>query len=142
MNWQIIENALPTLQKTNSGFTMAERGIVTLTDQTRVFVKIGTDDNTKAWARKEIDAYKFLEEQSFRHVPKLLAHNTGQTAFALEVLVSEDGWDWTDAWNEERLNKTLGAMDELAALTPLASSHSIFASGMISSGRRWLASLG
>jgi thiamine kinase-like enzyme len=132
MNWQVIENALSTLQKSDSGFTTANRGIVTLADQKQVFVKIGTDDNTKTWARKEIEVYEFLEEQSFLHVPKLLAHNVDRTAFALEALAADEGWDWTDTWSSERLNKTLGAMDELITLTPLAASHDIFASGMIS----------
>lgn len=132
MNWQTIENALPTLQKSGNGFTMADRGIVTLADQTQVFVKIGTDDNTKTWARKEIEAYEFLEEQSFPHIPKLLAHNVDRTGFALEALAAGGGWDWTDTWNRERLNKTLSVMDELATLTPLAAPHDIFARGMIS----------
>ena len=132
MNWQIIEDALPTLKKSDSGFTMAKRGIITLADQTQVFVKIGTDNNTKAWARKEIEVYEFLQEQSFPYLPKLLAHNVDRTAFALEALAADAGWDWTDAWNSERLNKTLSAMDELATLTSLAAAHDIFTSGMIS----------
>lgn len=132
MNWQTIEKALSTLQKSNGGFTMANRGIVTLADQTQVFVKIGTDANTKAWAHKEIETYEFLQKQSFLHMPKLLAHNADRTAFALEPLATDEGWDWTDTWNSERLDKTLGAMDELAALTPLATAHDIFTRGMIS----------
>lgn len=132
MHWQTIENALPTLQRSDSGFTMADRGIVTLADQTQVFVKIGTDDNTRTWARKEIETYEFLQEQSFPHVPKLFARNVDRTAFALEALAANEGWDWTDVWNSERLNKTLSAMDELATLTPLAAPHGIFTSGMIS----------
>lgn len=132
MNWQTIENALPTLQKSNSGFTMANRGLITLADQTQIFVKIGTDDNTKAWARKEIEVYEFLQGQSFPHVPKLLAYNADRTAFALEALTANAKWDWTDTWNSGRLNKTLGAMNELAALTPLAASHDVFTSAMIS----------
>ena len=132
MNWQNIEHALPTLKRSDSGFTMADRGIVTLADQTQIFVKIGTDNNTKAWARKEIEAYEFLQKQSFPHIPKLLVYNADRTAFALEALAANDGWDWTDTWNNERLNKTLSAMDELAALAPLAVPHDIFAHGMIS----------
>lgn len=132
MDWQTIENALPTLQKSDSGFTTASRGIITLTDQTQVFIKIGMDDNTKTWARKEIEAYEFLQKQSFPHVPKLLSHNADRTAFALETLAAGGGWDWTNTWNSERLNKTLSAMDELVTLTPLATPHDIFASGMIS----------
>jgi len=130
--WQTIENALTTLQKSDNGFTMADRGIITLADQTRVFVKIGTDANTKKWAQKEIEVYEFLEKQLFPHAPKLLAHNIDRTGFALKLLSADDGWDWMDIWNSERLDKTLGAMDELAALTPLATTRSVFANGMIS----------
>lgn len=132
MNWQTIENALPTLQKSDSGFTMANRGIITLADQTQIFVKIGTDNNTRAWARKEIEVYEFLQEQLFPHVPKILAHNVDRTAFALEALAVNAGWNWTDEWNSERLSKTLSAMDELAVLTPIAALHDIFTNGMIS----------
>ena len=36
----------------------------------------------------------------------------------MEALTSEDGWDWSDTWTEERLTATLKAMDELASLKP------------------------
>jgi thiamine kinase-like enzyme len=132
MNWQTIENALHTLQKSDGGFTTAHRGVITFSDQTQAFVKIGTDDNTKVWARKEIAVYEFLYEHSFPYVPKLLAHNADRTAFALEALTTHAGWDWTDTWNSERLDATLHAMDELAALTSLAAEHENFTRGMIS----------
>lgn len=122
--WQNVEAALHTLSKPVGGFSSAHRGIVTLADGTQVFVKIGIDDNTKNWAKKEIETYRFLERHDYPFAPKLLACNPDETAFALEVLGA--GWDWTDTWAEARLTKTLAAMDVLAAIKPIGKDADYF----------------
>lgn len=116
--WNQIEISLTTLTSTVGGYSDARRGIVTLPDGKRVFVKIGTNELTKKWAAKEVEVYAFLEASGFPHCSRLLSANADKTSFALESLLPEDGWDWSDAWSRERLDATLGAMDALAALKP------------------------
>ena len=118
ITWHEIEASLDNLTPTEGGFSQAHRGLVTLPDGRQIFVKIGTDDNTKQWARKEIAVYEYLKQQSFGAVPELLASSPDNTAFALEALTPENGWDWSEAWTPERLAATLEAMDELAVLKP------------------------
>jgi len=116
MQWQDVTEALTTLEKTQGGFTLAHRGIVTMPDGTRVFVKIGVDNSTKKWIQRELEAYKLLETYSYPYMPRLLAQNDDHTALALELLASNEGWDWTDTWDNHRLDRTLEAMDTLASI--------------------------
>jgi len=116
MIWQTVEDSLETLEKAKDGYSSARRGIVTLPDETRVFVKIGVDENTNQWAKKEIAVYEFLSTHSFNPMPKLISYSANQAAFALEPLEVPDGWNWKNEWSNERLQATLAAMDELARL--------------------------
>jgi hypothetical protein len=43
----------------------------------------------------------------------------------------EDGWNWSDEWTEERLAKTLEAMDVLAAIQPGGTDKDFFGSEML-----------
>lgn len=95
---------------------MARRGLVRLDDGRTVFVKVGTNDNTRLWARREIRAYAFLQEHRYRSAPRLLAANRDETAFAIEALPPRDGWNWSAEWTRERLARTLEAMDNLLRL--------------------------
>lgn len=78
------------------------------------FVKVGTDENSKKWAHKEIAMYRFLQKNNYKYIPELVATNSDETAFAIEALSEGEDWDWSDAWTSERLEKTLAAMDTLA----------------------------
>ena len=118
INWGDIEKSIETLMTVDGGFSSTHRGIVTLSDGTRAFVKVGVNDLTKQWARKEIEVYRFLQRHTYPFIPQLVAHNHDETSFALEALTPEDGWNWSDEWTEERLAKTLEAMDVLAAILP------------------------
>lgn len=118
IEWDEIEAALHNITKVDGGFSSAHRGIITLADGRRVFVKLGVDDNTKKWVKKEIHAYRFLEKHGYPYIPELLAVNDDLTSLALSAHLPEDGWDWKDAWSESRLTKTLEAMDALAAIRP------------------------
>lgn len=117
MNWKTIEAGLANLQPVEGGFTNAERGIVTTGEGQNVFVKIGTNDITKNWARKEIGVYKTLQAIGYPHIPELVAVNDDETGFALTSLQAADGWEWETPWTEDRLAATLDAMDALAALS-------------------------
>lgn len=121
IEWHDVLTSLPTLQPVEGGFTNATRGIVTLPDKTRVFVKIGIGDTTRKWIQKEVRVYKTLNEYGYVHAPELLATNEDETGFALDALDQNGGWEWDTPWTQERLAATLAAMDELAAIP-----HSIF----------------
>jgi Ser/Thr protein kinase RdoA (MazF antagonist) len=116
VRWSDIEDKLEQLIPVEGGFSQAKRGIVDIEEVGNVFVKIGTQEGTRKWANKEISVYRFLKEHNFAHIPGLLSTNADETAFALEALTAEKGWNWRDEWDVERLAKTLGVMDELADL--------------------------
>ena len=65
INWGDIEKSIGTLRRVDGGFSSASRGIVTLSDGTRAFVKVGVNDPTKKWARKEIEVYRFLQRHTY-----------------------------------------------------------------------------
>lgn len=117
-SWQDIEPRLPSLQPVPGGYSQAQRGLVTLASGNQVFVKCAVNESTETWTRREIKVYAFLERHDFSHIPRLLAHNSDTTGFALEALLPEDGWNWQPEWDETRLKATLTAMNELAALQP------------------------
>lgn len=116
--WSEIERRLETLAPTQGGYSDAQRGIISLPDNRQVFVKVGINDHTKGWASKEIKVYAFLVEHSFSYMPGFLARNADETAFAIEALLPEAGWDWSDTWDDARLDATLAALDALADIQP------------------------
>ena len=130
ISWAEVSSSLHTLVETSGGFTTAQRGIITLPKNEKVFVKIGHDDLTKQWAHKEIQVYRFLRKHNFSFIPDLLAVNDDETAFALQPLAY--GWDWSDSWTVERLNETLTAMDGLASIVPEGKDKELFAKSFIS----------
>ena len=130
ISWNEVNSSLRTLVETSGGYTTAQRGIITLPNQEKLFVKIGHDDLTKQWAHKEIQVYRFLQKCNFPFIPDLLAMNDDETAFALQPL--QDGWDWSDVWTIERLSETLKAMDELAAIVPEDQDRMLFEKSFIS----------
>lgn len=126
MQWNTIEQSLSTIEHASSGYTLAHRGIITLGDGQKVFVKLGVDDTTSGWAQKEVALYEFLADRNYPHIPKLLAIKPDRTAFSLEALEPQDGWDWTNTWTYERLDATLRAVDELAKIQPSPEEYAIF----------------
>jgi|GEM_PF-1678896 len=95
-----IEPFLDTMQTVEGGYTPAERGVVTLLDGTKVFVKIAIGDMTKRWLKKEIKVYKILGEAGYTFMPRLLAHNDASDAMAIEYL---DQASFDDMWDEDKL---------------------------------------
>ena len=109
--WNLIEAALPSLEPVSGGYTKSQRGLVTLTDGQKVFVKIGVDDQTRDWIQKERNAYAFLADNNFRYVPRVIAETDG--ALAIPDL---SGWDWSKAWSKPKMDAVFRAMDALAPL--------------------------
>lgn len=120
LTWSEIETGLEAMKPATGGFSQARRGLVTLRSGAQVFVKIGTDENSKEWAKKEVAVYRYLKANSFTAIPELLCTNADETAFALEALTAKNGWDWSDSWTDARLAATLRAMDDLVAFKPVA----------------------
>jgi len=116
LDWNKVETALAGLHPVEGGYSQAKRGIVTVSDKMDVFVKLGQEGETPKWCKKEIGIYRFLENQRYPFIPKLLAVNADETAFALTACTPEQGWDWTSQWTDRRVAKTLEALDNLASL--------------------------
>jgi hypothetical protein len=69
-NWRRdIEPHLNALEDAAGGFTAAKRGVVTIGDGTKVFVKIAVDELTRKWLKKEIRAYKKLNRLGYQLRP-------------------------------------------------------------------------
>lgn len=131
-DWSDVEPQLDNIRAVEGGFSQAQRGLITLADGNEVFVKVGTQENTKKWAKKEIAVYRFLQEHQYPHAPRLIAVNADETAFALEAYTPSDGWDWQENWNEDRLAATIQAMDDLAAIELNDAERSFFSASTIS----------
>lgn len=132
ISWSDIESELDNLKPVDGGFTFAKRGLATLPGGNQVFVKLGLHENTKLWAKNEIGVYRFLHQNYYPHIPQLLAVNSDQTGFVLSAYTPEAGWNWKDQWDESRLNKTLEAMDELAAIKPQGQDYKFFSEKSLS----------
>lgn len=115
-NWSEIEQQLANLKEVEGGFSPAQRGLITLPDGTEIFVKIGLHENTKKWAKKELAVYTFLKKHNYPHIPKLLSTNVDQTAFATEALIATQGWNWQNDWDDDRVEATLKAMNDLTKI--------------------------
>lgn len=113
-DWQIdILPRIPRLQQAEQGFTAAYTGLVTLQDGSLVFVKCATDDNSAHWVKKEIKAYKLLQDAGYDYAPRLMAVNPEGTAFAVQALI---GYDFSPTWNTDKLHAIMRARKDLKSL--------------------------
>ncbi|HSX01856.1 MAG TPA: hypothetical protein VLI05_00920 [Candidatus Saccharimonadia bacterium] len=126
LTWNDIEHRLSGLRPVGGGFSITQRGLLSLNDGRHVFIKIGLQDDTKHWVKKEIAVYRFLQHQGYPHIPELVAVNNDETGFAITSLATEDGWDWSGSWTHARLDATLAARDALAAITPTGADRAYF----------------
>jgi hypothetical protein len=126
ITWSQIEATMTGLSPVEGGNSEAKRGIVTTPEGSKIFVKIGVNEHTKGWATKEINSYRFLEEHGYPYVPRLLSTNRDNTGFAIDALLPDEGWDWTNTWTKERLDATLAATDSLAAIQPESKYKDLF----------------
>lgn len=112
-DWQAdIAPRIPGLQQADQGYTAAYTGLVNLFDGTQVFVKCAMDENSARWARKEIKAYKALQEAGYDYIPRLLAVNAEETAFAIQALI---GYDFSPNWDDDKLHAIMRARKDLKA---------------------------
>jgi hypothetical protein len=118
LEWSEIEDKIDELTAVEGGNSDAQRGIITAADGSKIFIKVGVNEHTRGWAKKEINSYRFLEESGYTFAPRLLSTNHDETGFAIDAILPADGWDWSDKWSKERLDATLAATDALAAIKP------------------------
>lgn len=101
---------IETIQDVKGGFTPAKRGIITLADQTKVFIKMAVDDMTSRWLKKEIKVYTILNKAGYEYIPNILAVNDAQSAMAIEYL---DGARFDDIWDDDKIDAASRAQQEL-----------------------------
>ncbi len=111
LNWQRdVMPYLSTMQPVDGGYSLAERGIVTIADDIKVFVKIAEGATTKKWLKKEIRAYTILNDAGYPFIPQLLAYNSDQSAMAIEYL---ENASFENIWDKDKLDAILNAQQEL-----------------------------
>lgn len=118
MNWDEIIAASDTIEAVSGGFTQSKRGIISLPSGQRLFVKVAVDSQSEAWLRQEIRAYEWLESQDYPYAPRMIARS--ETGFALPDF---SGLDWSNTWDDHKLNAAFRAMDQLATLSDNALSE-------------------
>jgi len=105
-----IEPYLDTMQPVEGGYTLAQRGVVTLGDSTKVFVKIAEGNMTKKWLRKEIIAHQKLNHARYPFIPELLSYNDDYSAMAVEFL---ENANFENSWDKDKLDAILHAQHAL-----------------------------
>jgi len=102
-----IEPYLDTLQVVEGGYSSARRGIVTIAGGKRVFVKMALqDDLMTKWLRKEVKAYRILNQAGYPYIPKLLSYSDDESAMAIEYL--EDA-SFESVWDDDKLDAIIKA---------------------------------
>lgn len=124
-DWQRdIAPRIPRLEASAQGYTAAYTGLVSLADGSQVFVKCASDQNSERWIKKEIKAYRLLQGADYGFMPRLLAVNAHETAFAIQALV---GYDFSSQWSVDKLHAVMRARKDLKALRYLFEGDQDFA---------------
>lgn len=113
-DWQSdIAPRIPGLEQSEQGYTAAYTGLINLLDGTQVFVKCAMDDNSARWNRKEIKAYKILQEAGYGYMPRLLAVSADGNSFAIQAML---GYDFAPTWDDDKLHAIMRARKDLKTL--------------------------
>ncbi|HEX8182611.1 MAG TPA: aminoglycoside phosphotransferase family protein [Candidatus Saccharimonadales bacterium] len=114
-NWNSdIIPRLESMGEVSGGYSPAQRGFIIIEDGTKLFVKVGTGEQTKKWLAKEVKVYQKLNEAGYPHVPMLYAVNDNDTGMAIEYLRD---YSFEDTWDDDKLNAVIEAQE---ALKPFA----------------------
>lgn len=112
-DWQEdIAPRIPRLEQSTQGYTAAYTGLVYLADGSQVFVKCAMDESSARWTKKEIKAYRLLQTAGYDYMPRLLAVNADETAFAIQALI---GYDFSPQWNVDKFHALMRARKDLKA---------------------------
>ena len=128
VSWTDVLNHLDTLNIASGGFTNSLSGIIHLPNKGDYFLKLAQDSENAQWVNKEINIYKILNKYGFKLTPKLIATDSVNRGFLTTALTLSDGWDWSDKWNEARLDTTFESMNMLAEIKLNDSDKHIFES--------------
>lgn len=111
LDWQRdVMPYLHTMQSVEGGYTLAERGVVTIADGMKIFVKIAEGEVTRKWLKKEIIAYQRLNKAGYPYIPKLLAFSNNHSAMAIEYL---EHASFENVWDKDKLDAVVTAQNEL-----------------------------
>lgn len=95
------------------GYTVAERYVVQLENDTSVFVKVSTDDNTARWLRNEHRIYAALKAD---FLPRFLAWEDGE--YPLLILEDLSVGFWPPPWSQERIVRVRNMLKKVVAAKP------------------------
>jgi len=113
-DWQVdIAPRIPRLERSSQGYTAAYTGLINLADGSQVFVKCAMDDNSERWIKKEIKVYRLLQDAGYDYMPRLLAVNADESAFAVQALI---GYDFSPHWNVDKFHAIMRARKDLKSL--------------------------
>ena len=62
----------------------------------------------------------------FLNIPKLVSHNEDETALAIERLLPSEGWDFSNSWTKERLDRTIEIAEKLSSIIPSDEDRHLF----------------
>jgi thiamine kinase-like enzyme len=108
IDWKDIEIASAKIDRAIGGWSQARRGSFVLNDGSKGFLKQGVSDDTKAWANREVEVYKWLNNIRYQHAPELKGYTDG--AFVIQDL---SDCDFTNSWDSEKLAAAVAAMETL-----------------------------
>jgi hypothetical protein len=102
------------LRRVDRGYTLMERWIVELPDESRAFAKLAVDDSTAGFLR---DEYRIYEQVEASFLPRLLAWDDDGR---LPILLLEDlaGAHWPPPWRPGDLELVRAALDALHDTAP------------------------
>ncbi|MFY9463075.1 MAG: phosphotransferase [Candidatus Sungiibacteriota bacterium] len=95
------------------GYTTAERYVVQLENDSSVFVKAATDEDTAQWLRNEHRIYGAIKAD---FLPKLLAWEDGERP--LLILEDLSAGFWPPPWSQERIARVIDTLKKIAAAKP------------------------
>ena len=126
---------LGSMSDVSGGFSPAKRGVVTLANGNKVFVKIAINELTKKWLQKEIKVYRILNDAGYGFAPKLLACSSDNTAMAITYL---EGASFENIWNDDKVDAVMNAQAALKQYRHLFANDTDFKSNdVIEHDSKW-----
>ena len=109
IDWSIAKNSLHTLKQTEGGYSGAKRGIITLPNGKKMFIKIALNDSNNKHINREIEVYRWLQPKNLSFMPKLHSYTDGG------LLIDDlSDYDFSDTWTDQKLVDVMAFIDTLA----------------------------
>ncbi|MCA9342344.1 hypothetical protein KC945_02985 [Candidatus Saccharibacteria bacterium] len=135
-NWDSeIAPYLSNMNSVDGGFTQAKRGVITLPDQTKIFVKLATDSWTHDWLKKELIVYNKLNDRRYDHIAKIYGASDDSSGIALEFI---EKCQFSNQWDDDKVDSLLQSRQELKSYKSVFENDNLFdAHSIISMHNRW-----